>query len=275
MSGHTTPWSPTLLVPHIGFGHVWHVRLRPRRHRLAYPTYCLMLPMRALQARPELAGCLAINRWGALAFHDADHGDGRSARQGGALAWLDEVLHDQGIDDATGEVWLQCYPRVWGYSFKPVSFWHCHRGDGRLRAVVAEVNNTFGERHAYVLQAPAPGQPWQVDKVFHVSPFCPVEGRYRFSFRGPSTDLGDTAGSTVRVDYDDAMGPLIQTGLQLRWQPLTAGARRRALWRYPFMTLAVMVRIHWHALQLWCKRVPFYRKPPPPVSAVTRSSWPR
>lgn len=254
----------------IGFGHVWHTRLRPRLHRFIYPTFFLMLPMRTLHARPEAAGVLAFNRTGAIAYHDADHGDGRGPRQGGALAWLDEMLHNEGIDDATGEVWLHCFPRVLGYSFKPVSFWYCHHENGDLRAIVAEVNNTFGERHSYVLKTPQYGCELQARKEFHVSPFCPVEGGYRFEFRHSGADCRRAV--RVRVDYDDADGPLLLTGIGGRLEPLTPASRRRALWRYPFMTLGVIARIHWHALLLWLKRTPFHAKPQPPSQTVSRSS---
>ena len=258
--------------PHIGFGHVWHTRLRPRHHRLIVPTFFLLLPMRTLRANPEAAGVLALNRPGALAFHDADHGDGRRPQEGGALAWLEELLRSEGITDAQGEIWLHCYPRVLGYSFKPVSFWYCHRGDGSLRAIVAEVNNTFGERHAYLLDAPQYGQELCARKTFHVSPFCPVEGGYRFEFqRGGAQGLQSTR---VRIDFDDAQGPLVLTGVAGRLQALDASSRRRALWHYPFLTLGVIARIHWHALLLWIKRAPFHPKPTPPARPVTRSSSP-
>ena len=134
--------------PLLGFGEVRHTRLRPRRHAFVYPTCFLMLPMRGLA---DTAGALAVNRRGAISFHDADHGDGRSPAEGGALGWLDALLQAEGIADATGQVWLHCYPRMWGHSFKPVSFWYCHRPDGSLRAIVVKVNNTFGERHCYLL----------------------------------------------------------------------------------------------------------------------------
>ena len=127
----------------IGWGQVRHTRHRPAHHAFAYPSAFLMLPMRSVQAG-ECRTDLAINRSAWFAFHDADHGDGRPAETGGALAWLDALLQREGIDDATGEVWLQAFPRVLGHAFKPVSFWYAHRADGSLAAIVAEVNNTFG-----------------------------------------------------------------------------------------------------------------------------------
>jgi len=250
--------------PLIGFGKVQHTRLRPRRHAFVYPTYFLLLPMRSLQSAD--ANTLARNRWAPLSFYDCDHGDGRSMAQGGALAWLDELLAREGITDADGEVWLHTYPRVLGFTFKPVSFWYCHHADGSLRAVLAEVNNTFGERHCYLLDAPAYGVEQRAAKVFHVSPFCPVQGQYRFRFLLSP----DRTSTMARVDYDDAQGPLIQTSVGGRLQTLTPATARHALLHYPLMTLAVVWRIHWHALRLFFKKAPFFRKPAPPVQFTTR-----
>lgn len=252
-----------LAVPLIGFGQVRHTRLRPVHHAFCYGNYFLMLPMRSMRAHGN--GDLARNRRAALSFWDTDHGDGRAD----ALAWLDETLRREGVTDATGEVWLQTYPRVWGHTFKPVSFWHCHTPTGELAAIVAEVNNTFGERHCYLLPRPRYGQPAQAGKVFHVSPFCAVEGDYRFVFMRTAPDGG--AGRLVsRVDVSDGGGPLLNTSISGQLCPLNAASRRRALWAYPAMTLGVVARIHWQALQLWLKRVPFLHKPSPPAEFLTR-----
>lgn len=254
-------------VAQIGFGQVRHTRLRPRRHAFAYDTFFLMLPMRRLQDAQAM-GALAINRAAPISFHDRDHGDGRGPEQGGALAWLEGLLQREGIDDARGDIWLHTYPRMLGYTFKPVSFWYCHRQDGSLRAIVVEVNNTFGERHCYLLDAPRYGVELQADKCFHVSPFCRVEGRYRFRFMRTAS-CGQER-TVVRVDHDDAQGPLLNTSVSGTLQPASAAALRRALWRYPAMTAMVMARIHWQALQIWLKRTGFHRKPPAPEQFVTR-----
>ncbi len=254
-------------VAQIGFGQVRHTRLRPRRHAFVYDTFFLMLPMRQL-ADAHAMGGLAINRRAAISFHDRDHGDGRGPEAGGALAWLEDMLEREGIRDADGEVWLHTYPRIFGYTFKPVSFWYCHHADGGLRAIVVEVNNTFGERHCYLLDQPHYGAELQADKCFHVSPFCRVEGRYRFRFL--RTVHKDQSHTVVRVDHDDDAGPLLNTSVSGTLQPITPAALQRALWHYPAMTLMVMARIHWQALQIWLKRVGFHRKPAAPEHFVTR-----
>lgn len=244
----------------IATGVVRHHRLRPADHAFAYRTYFLLLPMRTLAAAP----CAALhrNRAGLVSFHDRDHGDGGPD----ALAWLDALLAREGVAGADGEVWLQTYPRVLGYVFKPVSFWYCHRADGRLAAIVAEVNNTFGERHCYLLAGPGLGfgRELQARKVFHVSPFCQVQGGYRFRFMR----TGDRV--VARIDHDDALGPVLQTSVSGQLAPLTPARVRAAFFGMPLMTLAVIARIHWQALRLWLKRVPFFSKPAAPGAFITR-----
>ena len=251
----------------IGRGEVRHTRLRPALHRFSYAAYFLMLPMRQLRQQP----CPALNRnsRGWLSFHDADHGDGGAD----ALAWIEALLAREGVHDADGEIWLHCFPRVLGYAFKPVSFWYCQRADGSLAAIVAEVNNTFGERHCYLLQGGdmqtlAWGQELSTAKVFHVSPFCAVQGRYRFRFM----QSGDAAQArtVARIDHDDDAGALLQTSISGRLAPLTTRSARAAFWAQPAFSLMLVARIHWQALKLWRKRIPFFSKPAAPGDFVTR-----
>ncbi|EHR73414.1 hypothetical protein BurJ1DRAFT_4628 [Burkholderiales bacterium JOSHI_001] len=249
----------------LGLGEVRHTRLRPVHHAFAYPIWFVLLPLRSLRRAPAMA--LPRNRRGWVSFHDADHGDGGPD----CLAWVEQLLQAHGVNDADGEVWLHTFPRVLGFVFKPVSFWYCHRADGSLAAVLAEVNNTFGERHCYLLDGPGLGfgHEMAARKVFHVSPFCSVQGSYRFRFM--RTDLGQDSGRTVvRIDHHDEAGALLHTSVSGYLSPLTAPALRQAFWRMPLLTLGVVARIHWQALQLTLQRVPFFRKPRPPVDLVTR-----
>jgi DUF1365 family protein len=268
-----------LARPMIGFGEVRHTRLRPAHHAFAYSGYFLLLPMRSMQLPSHAAAatsCLARNRGAALSFFDRDHGDGRGPESGGALAWLDALLHTHGINDATGEAWLQCYPRVLGYAFKPVSFWFCHHppehDGGSLRAIVVEVNNTFGERHCYLLDQPRWGARLDAEKMFHVSPFLQVRGHYHFHFMRAHRADGER--SVARIDYDDGQGAVLQTSVSGSLEPLTRASLRKALWRYPAMTLGVISRIHLQAARLWFKRVAISPKPAAPQTPVTRQTHP-
>ena len=253
-------------TPQIGIGSVRHRRLRPAVNAFQYPTWFVLLPLRSLRAAGGPAGGdaggLPRNRSGWASFHDRDHGDGRDD----CLAWAEELLRREGVHDADGEIWLHTYPRVLGYVFKPVSFWYCHRADGSLAAILAEVNNTFGERHVYLLagESLAWGRELHARKVFHVSPFCDVSGGYRFRFLRTATH------TVARIEHDDEQGPLLLTSVSGQLQPLTARALRGAALRMPWVTLGVIVRIHWQAARLFAKRVPFFRKPEAPAAFITR-----
>jgi len=248
----------------IGTGEVRHHRLRPVENAFAYRTYFLILPMRRLREQPCAA--LARNRFGLLAFHDRDHGSGGDD----ALTWLDDLLRAEGIADADGEIWLQTYPRVLGYVFKPVSFWFCERANGSLAAIVVEVNNTFGERHCYLLAGEqlGYGRDLRARKVFHVSPFSHIVGGYRFRFMRSASRDGERC--VARIDHEDADGALLHTSLSGRLAPLTPASVRAAFFGLPLMSFGVIARIHWQALRVWVKRVPYVKKPAPPDRFVTR-----
>lgn len=255
-------------APCVVAGDVMHRRTRPTPNAFTYPAFCLRLPLAQLAALPQSG--IRHNRSGLVSFHERDHGP----RDGSSLdAWIRALLLREGIG-ADGEVVLYAFPRMLGYVFNPVTFWVCHDRGGAVRAVLAEVNNTFGETHHYLLAHPdgrplVTGETLHARKVFHVSPFCAVAGHYTFRFHfGPDRWL-------ARIDYfDDASTtePLLATHVSGTCVPLAPGTARTLLWRYRWFTAMVIARIHWQALQLWRKRVPFFRKPAPPTSPLTRNS---
>jgi len=258
--------------PSLLLGQVRHRRLRPAANAFTYGVYMLRLPVRTLAADPSLweNRWFSCNRFNLLSFYDRDHGDGKLA----PLAWITRMLEQAGIHDADVEIWLHTFPRVLGYVFNPVSFWFCQRADGALRAVLCEVNNTFGERHCYLLENGATvnnGSALHAAKAFHVSPFCAVAGAYSFRFLDTAARDGAALRTIARIDYGDAQGPLLLTSVSGRAVPLDNRQTLAAFLRYPMMTWGVMMRIHWQALKLLIKRVPFIQKPEPPIATVTHA----
>ncbi len=255
----------------LSMGLVRHARLRPARNAFSYGVFTLWLPLRSLGDAPLRSRFCSRNRFNLISFHDRDHGDGQTP----LLPWIERLLDDEGIRDADGEIWLQTFPRVLGYVFNPVSFWFCHRRDGSLRAIVCEVNNTFGERHCYLLDNGGTlrwGELLSAKKIFHVSPFCAVTGAYRFRFMRAVQPDGERQRERVvaRIDYHDDDGPLLLTSVSGELRPLSGAAALLAFLRHPLMTLGVIARIHWQALRLFIKRVPFFPKPLPPSKALSR-----
>lgn len=251
-------------APRIYFGRVMHRRLRPVEHRFEYPVFHLLVPLsRVALLENRLFG---VNRRGLFSLHFRDYGEGDDRHP---LEWVRETLAREGLDAADGEVWLQTFPRILGYVFNPVSFFFCHDRQGGLRAVLCEVNNTFGERHRYLLaHADArpirPGETLRARKAFHVSPFFRVEGGYRFRF------LPAGERSLARIDYHDESGDLLHTSIAGAAAPYGVRTLVRAFALYPWMTLGIMLRIHAQALRLWLKRVPFFHKPQPPAEVLSR-----
>jgi len=235
--------------PRLFLGHVMHRRLRPVVNAFVYPVFYVQLPLRRLQ-EAECA-LFSVDRRNVLSFYTKDHGP----RDGSPLLpWIEGVLAESGLP-ADGEIVLQTFPRVLGYVFNPVSFWYCHDRAGRLVAVLAEVNNTFGGTHSYLLHRHGKpltdGELFRAEKVFHVSPFNQVEGGYRFRF------MLERSIQQVRIDYDDAQGGLLLTSISGRPRGWSSRALAWAFLRMPLLTLGVILRIHWQALKLWLKGVPF------------------
>jgi uncharacterized protein len=284
---------------YFGFGVTRHKRVWPKPNTFTVGSVFVRLPMRAIANAPprRLAwGLLGLNRAAPLGFADKDHFK-RSAVHGSALAALDSLLIAQGMTSCAGaqagEVWLHTFPRVLGMAFKPVSFWFCHDKAGDLRAVVAEVHNTFGEQHCYLLHHPdqsvlRDGQTLTAEKVFHVSPFFPVRGQYQFRWHlGHPGHLGRgalgnpaarSARSVVRIDYrDDEHHPLqagemtLVTSISGDHKPVGVRTCLRVLFGFPLHSLTVVLRIHYQALRLWCKGARFYRLPSKPPLNVTHS----
>lgn len=226
-------------------GTVMHQRLEAPARRFTYPLFMLLLDLDELPGlRLRLLG---HNRPRPLALHDRDHLDGAPLR-----AAVETQLRRNGIEPPGGRIALLTLPRVFGYVFNPVSFFYCYDPLGRLVARVAEVNNTFGDRHVYA----GSGAVWRDRKVMHVSPFFSMAGSYLWDLPEPDASRVD-----VRVDLTRKGRPVLQARLALKPEPLTDRALAAALLRYPLLTLKVTAAIHYQALRLFWRGAPVFTRP--------------
>lgn len=247
---------------------VSHCRRGRPGYRFTYRVFNLLVDIDRIDEAAAERRWLSYNRFNLVALHDRDHGP----KDGAALRpWIDAHLGAAGIDLGGGRVELLCYPRVLGYVFNPLSLWFCHHADGSLRAVLCEVRNTFGEWHGYLLHNDGDAMTWPVRdgraKVFHVSPFLPVAGRYRFRFTRPTGDYAMTVSYYAQADDTEPLMVAVQHGQR-------AAASDRNLLRcalaMPLMTVKVMAAIHWQALRIWWRGGRYHSKPEPPGTEISR-----
>jgi len=240
-----------------------HARQRPAKNNFHYRVYYLSFALRAL---PELAklAIFSLNRFNMFSLNSAQYG-----AHGTPESWMREQLAQWGVTAADGEIVLLTMPRVLGYAFNPVSFWFCLDMGGQPRAVLADVSNTFGERHAYLLfhddQRPIGPDDWfSSRKIFHVSPFIEVQGHYEFRFAYGTEKIG------VWINHHDDDGLLLTTSLVGKRRPLTSRALLSCFFRYPLVTFKVIGLIHYQALKLFLKGVRYHVKPIPPTVEISR-----
>lgn len=225
-------------------GWVTHRRFAPRRHAFRYRVFALLLDLDELEQLSRLR-LFRWNRPGIASFHDRDHGDGRDLR-----AWLDRALAAEDIS-AKGAKRVLCYPRLFGYVFNPLSVWFCHHENGRLAAIVYEVHNTFGERHAYVLRAEQGDELIRQScaKDFYVSPFLSMNCTYDFEVQIPADEV------MIAINESEAGKPVLTAAFSGRRKPLGDAALAVLLLRHPLMTLKVIAAIHYEAVRLMLKGV--------------------
>lgn len=232
-------------------GTVFHRRVRPAVHQLQYRVFSLLIDLDELpRLHKELRG-FSWNRFNALSVHDKDFGTQKSV---GLRAGVEQALLDAGIQEPLSSVYLSCYPRIFGYAFNPLSLYYCHRDDGTAFAVVHEVHNTFGERHAYVL--PVVGSPnWiqqTTNKALFVSPFAHMDMHYRFRLNVPNDK------QVIAIRLHDKQGLVLTASYSAQHRVLNARSLLKQVMVMPLLSLKVVAGIHWEALRLWIKRVPWF-----------------
>jgi uncharacterized protein len=216
---------------------ITHARARPARRVFRYASYLWLVD---LDDPPQIPAALRP----LAGFHARDHlGDpGAPIRVN-----VDRYLARHGIDLAGGRVLMLAHARVLGYVFNPLTVFWCHAADGTLAAVVAEVHNTYGQRHAYLLHPDSRGHA-TAGKKFYVSPFLPVTGRYRMCLPGPTDSL------RLTVTLDVAGQPALAATVTGRRHPYTPRRLLACALRYPWVTAQVSALIRWQGVKLLAGR---------------------
>ena len=243
-------------------GHTWHGRKGAIKNVFQYSIDYALINLSASVSGPIL---FSHNSPNLMSLRDRDHGG--APRAGRGLLWAQQVLqsHNLGLE---GDIFLLAQPRVLGHVFNPVSFWLCHDKSAQLCAVIAEVSNTFGDRHSYLCCHPdlrpiTAQETINAEKIFHVSPFQPLTGAYTFRF-----DITAEA-IDIKIDYTTPSGGVIAT-LRAAREPMTNRSILGALRRRLFGSRRVLALIHWQALKLWWKGARFHVRPEPPNTEVSQ-----
>lgn len=230
-------------------GKLMHSRRIPVKNHFTYPVFTLLIDLDALPELDRSLKLFSYNRPNVTAIYSKDHlGD----PQVDIKTNLVHYLAANGVSLPGGKFFLLTNPHIFGYGFNPVSFYYCYAASGKLACIVAEVNNTYGEQHPYLL-TPACALPagrdktanrYWADKKFYVSPFIEMDARYEFSFSPLADDL------YVQIDEFRAGEKFFQARLWGKREPLTNRSLLSHLVRYPFMTLQTIALIHWQAIKL-------------------------
>jgi DUF1365 family protein len=243
-------------------GHVRHARYRPKRHRFTYRTFSMLLDIDEIDQLSAKLRFFSHNKFNLLSFYTRDHG----AKDGTPLRpFIESLLAREGIA-APDDIHMLCYPRMLGFVFNPITVYYCVSKNGtksgtnsKLSALVYEVNNTFGDDHVYVIPMRRQDNPLrhERDKRLHVSPFMGMKARYSFTAELPEDELK----LVIRETYDDA--PILLASFHGQRKPVKDSVLLKSFFAYPLMTLKIVAGIHFEALRLFLKGVPFIKRPPP------------
>ncbi|WP_022667621.1 DUF1365 family protein [Desulfospira joergensenii] len=252
-------------------GTIEHQRFRPVTHDLSYPVYMYAIDLDDLDDLNKRYPLFGYNRPAVAAIHDRDYlqpGDIPIREK------ISELLDRHRIDQPVSNIIMITSARYFNYVFNPASFYYCFAGDHELAAIITEVNNTYGERHPYVLKPGTPGSDrwiaaFQTPKVFHVSPFNRVEGTYHFYFSAPENHL------EIKIELVNDNKKILAAVFKGDARAMTPANHLKTILKYPFAPHLSVPRIYAHAFKLYFrKKLPFHDKPIPQSPMTLKKQTP-
>ncbi len=231
---------------------VGHRRLWPKINSFSYKVFYVKTPV--TKYAPKKPILFSFNKWNVLSMHSKDHG--YKSNNSDLYGFITKELSKANIDTKSNDkFYLIAHPRIFGYAFNPISYWLVIDHEDKLRTVLCEVHNTFKQTHNYLLAKDndKPIMPTDIlvaNKKLYVSPFNKIEGHYEFSFSYDSKQFKSV------INYYDKQGRhILNTYVGGKSEYLSSDKTLRLLVSYPFMTIAVVLRIHWQAIKLYFKKV--------------------
>jgi len=246
----------------ISFANVFHKRLTPKENAFNYQVFYICFDIEKIS---ELSNKIfSINKFNLFSFYHKDHGkkDGSSLKD-----WAENIFHENGIKNYH-RIFLHTHPRILGYVFNPVSFWFALDKNDKIMAIIAQVNNTFGETHCYLIYHKngdliQENQWFVADKEFHVSPFYETKGQYKFRF------IFNEKNIAIWIDYHLNSKTLLTNVISKKRSKFNIFNLAMAFTAIPFLTLKIILLIHWQALKIFFKKIKYIPKPDKRNASIT------
>ena len=233
-------------------GSVVHKRFKPKAHFFKYKVFSLYINLKEINKINKQIPFFSYNKFNLISFYDKDHGD----RDGTWLnIWVKKKLEKAGIKKDINNIYLLCYPRIFGYVFNPLSIFFVFNKSSSLIAILYEVKNTFGEQHTYIFKTKDSNLiKNHCYKKFHVSPFMDLNSTYNFKILKPGKKL------SIIIDQRDREGKLLFASQDGKKIELNSKNLLISYLKHPLMTFKIISAIHFEALRLWLKRIKFIKK---------------
>ncbi|MFT6332221.1 MAG: DUF1365 family protein [Lentimonas sp.] len=243
-------------------GDIMHHRFFPKKNHFDYKSTYISFPISQIEHLEK--SLFSLNKFNLFGFYNSDYGNKDA---GDIRSWIDQILKENNIENIK-EIVLFTHPRVFGYSFNPVSFWLCFDNKNQLIAVLSEVNNTCGQKHNYLCYKdglkPIESSDWiETKKEFYVSPFMKIEGKYKFRFEYKEDSM------SFYINYLVKDRLKLSTLLKCNFQEFSSKNLLMSFLKMPFFTFKTVILIHYQAIKLYLKSIKYYKCPKAPTKNIT------